>query len=289
MRFLPLARVRDGQPVAHLAPEGGGRLLDLRGEGEALGGILSVLGRPLQPGAHLCGAALREVAAHEVAGDVPGFVGLVAEDDVPREPAVLARGLRDDDVLEGLPADGDVREEQVVVDDHHADAFGLRLGLPGKALVEVVAAVAQAVVGLDRAHRPHAIAHDHRELEPVARLRRARPGVDGAEFGALFRGEVRGRGLGERVLAEVVAAPFEQRPREGLAQLPVECLRERGQVVLHQLLLQRDGGRDDEDGPPGLIRLQDGRHQVRERLAGAARAFGEELAAVARWCRRWRA
>ena len=94
-----------------------------------------------------------------------------------------------------------MREEQVVVDDQHADAFSLRLGLPGEARVKVVAAVAQALVGFDRAQIPHAVAHDHWQLKPIARLGRARPGIDGAQFVALIGREEGGCADRSSVLA----------------------------------------------------------------------------------------
>ena len=183
-------------------------------------------------------------------------------------------------------AQREIGEVQRVVDDQHLCGLHAPPGALPVTAVEVLARPLQAVAVLGLHLLPDL--RSRREVEVLARAlaRRQRPVDDASQLGVLLgilEQALLALGLMHASQAQVVVAadsghrgPLERQHR----------VQER-QVLLFELLLQRDRARRDHHGPVALVAVgvQGRRQQVREGLAGAGAGFGDEVAAVAQ-CRR---
>jgi hypothetical protein len=216
---------------------------------------------------------LRQREAEELAGDLRCLVRLVEHEQVERgQHEVLPRRL----------AHGEVREEHVVVRDDDVRALRRRLRALGVAVVPERAAVALALLGADRELRPDLSVRDERQLGDVTRLRRLGPREHLVDLPLLVvevePTQLAARlALGHAVEADVVVAALEQRERER----PRQHAREHRQVLPDELLLQRDVRGRDHDALLLVVRVVNGRHRVRDRLAGSARPFAEGVTPAA--------
>jgi hypothetical protein len=142
---------------------------------------------------------------------------------------------------------------------------------------------------------PHLGARGRLQVVPQAGLGRVRPVGDPLQLGiarVVEQARPLGQGVGEPGRAEVVRLPDEDRRHERgvpgeLGRRAEQPPAER-QVLLLDLLLERDRvGRDDEL-PPAVGRMDDSRHEVGEGLADARpaskrRGSSSRKAAAPRW------
>ncbi len=208
-----------------------------------------------------------DLGGEEAGGHVLEVMGLVEDD--PLE-GWQDRGGR---IVVGLVTQGQVREEQGVIDHQDVGLGGLAAGLVEKAAGVMGAAHPGALVDFAAHLFPDLFAGDEVQLLPRAVGGLGRPLVKGAEFGAQFGLEqprFEPGGL-HPAPAEIVAAPLDQHRPEIEAGGPLQ----KGDVLADQLLLQVDGvGRDHH---PFLVgqRPEDGRRQVGQAFAGAGAGFDD--------------
>ncbi len=90
------------------------------------------------------------------------------------------------------------------------------------------------------------------------------------------RALVVGDALAHAVQAGVVGAALEHGVRRLRIQLPGDRLEQRGDVALDELVLEREGRRRDHDP----VAVQQRRHEVAQRLAGAGASLHEQVASL---------
>ena len=180
-----------------------------------------------------------------------------------------------------------VDREQAVVGDHQLGLGGALLGPLGEALVaERAARLAQALAGTDRDLPPEPVGVPGRivplpvplrlalVLGPLAQLEDllAHRALGYVDQHALLVGHA----LADPVQAGVVGAALEHGVGRRDAGLVLDRLDQPREVPLDQLVLQREGRGGDHD--PAVV--QQRRHQVGQRLAGAGAGLDEQVLAV---------
>jgi len=178
-------------------------------------------------------------------------------------------------LAEALVLQGEVGEQQVVVDHH--DVRGLRFAARGDDVAARVrgAGRAEAVLARRSDRRAGRVRIAQRfHLRQVAGRRFPRPSADAGDRAFRRRLEARQLRHGFRefqaMQAQVVGAALEERDARG----PAERVRHRRQVPVEQLVLERArAGRDDR-----LLAGEQRRHQVGEGLAGARPGLDREHA-----------
>ena len=206
------------------------------------------------------------------------------------QPEVVGRNVfervafvEDDDPVVGQharpgPAQGQVAEEQSVVDDEDLGRVDAAAGFEVEAVGVVRALPAQAIAAVALDEIPHHRRRADRQVALGAIDRPPRPPADLHELVLRRRvGEEGARALlghAQPALAQVVAPPFDERRPELVRE---DRLQERD-VLAEQLLLQADGvGRDDDaEGLVGLDGLDEG-DEVGERLADAGAGLDHEV------------
>ena len=274
-------------PVAspeHAADLGAGRLRAERLEEDLCGLVCELQDRPRaplpqrveQPGRHqrtfrVAGqgfdAGGRDAYAEKIRGHVFELVSLVENDGV-----VVGDGAR---IVTARPPPPkrQVREEEVMIDDDDPRLVRLASHAGDEALVEVLALCTNARVGggLHLAPALGVLRHV-RELGAIACLGVAGPLLDprqhaiGGDAPARRRHE-----LGVPAFAEIVRQALHQRRLEGDPERPEDLAYER-QILGHDLLLERAGGRRDDH----FATTEDRRHQIGERLARARAGLHHE-------------
>ena len=238
------------------------------------------VGRRVGQVGHVAGRRARRDLG--VARQFPELAGgdLLAEEQ-RRGVRQLVRLVEDDRVAVGqqlghaFVAQHHVGEEQVVVDDDDVGIERVLARLQHEARGVMRAVLPQAVVARRRDQRPDRGVLGHvGEFGAVAALGRTRERDDLRQVANVVarRQQVFARGALEVVVADVVRAPLQQRDRHRRR----ERVAHEREVALEQLVLQRLGARRDDD----LAAVQEGGHDVRERLAGAGAGFRDELAAL---------
>ena len=206
-----------------------------------------------------------------VAGDGLQVVGFVEDDHV-----VLGQdaGL--------LPPQGQVGEEQGMVDDEDLGMVSPPPGLVVEAILIARAGPAHAVAVVAGHLVPDGRMGAKIEVRQRAVAAFLRPGGQLPKLGEvlIFAEEARSAGQGpvQPPQADVVAPPFHQHR----GKLHRHHAPQQGQVFLHQLLLQADRVSGDDDPPARLVLgrgggSEDGRHQVREALAHAGAGLDDEV------------
>ena len=232
-------------------------------------------GRPV----HQVGGELRLTRRADPLGQ---FVRLV-DDQQP---------VRRDDV----PAGEHVEGEQAVIGDHDVDLTGAGPGCLREALL--TERTPRRADTLARGHRhlpPRGLVHAGVELVavtghglggPLAQPLHLTPepagltephGGGGTAVGLEQAVRLLGRAAIQFGQAQVMMAALEHGERRLAAQLWLHRLGQPGQVVVHQLMLQREGGRGDHHRSGDQQR----RHQVGERLSGARAGLDQQMFALA--------
>ncbi|CPQ88699.1 Uncharacterised protein [Bordetella pertussis] len=175
-------------------------------------------------------------------------------------------------VCHALLAQHQVGHEQRMVHDHHVGLLRLAARLDHEAVADARALLAQAVLARGGHALPDIGVFGHlRQLGAIAGLADAGKHLDLAQLadlGARLQGAVVALQAVEVVVADIVAAPLEQRGRHRRGQrLP--HLR---QVAREQLVLQgaRAGGNQH------LAALREGGHQIGPGLADAGAGLGHQ-------------
>ena len=165
----------------------------------------------------------------------------------------------------------------MMVHDDDGGVLGLATHARDEALVEVRTAGADACLGRRLRLAPYRrVLGEIGELGAIAGLRRERPPLEPRERDAARAASSGGSQLLEAPLAEVVREPLHERRFEG-DPVRREHLGDERQILGEDLLLQGLGRSRDDD----LLAAQDGRDEVRQRLARTGPCLDEE-GAVAR-------
>jgi len=218
--------------------------------------------------AELADAEAGELRAEVLGRDLLDRVGLVEHD------GVVTRKHRRSGVSRRGGAQGQIGEEEMMVDDHYVGVRCLSPHAKDEAAIVVLALRSDALVRAGREIAPGSeVLRQVAQLGAVARLRRLRPGRDAVE-NRRFLPHRKGRIAQEAIeaeQAEVVLAAFQ----EGDLRVDPEGAQQ-GNVLVRELLLQRLRGRGDHHLEAAAGR----RKQVRERLAGARARLDQKRPAV---------
>ena len=155
-----------------------------------------------------------------------------------------------------------------MIDDDDVGVLGLVALFEEPAIAEMLAELADAVVGVRVERLPLVGLRHERQLAAIAGLRRGRPRPD-----RLHRARRRNEAICAHalvlLLAQVVIAAFDQRH----AQLDVERPLEQRDVFLHELLLKRDRAGREHDLLPAANR----RDQIGERFSDAGSGLDDRV------------
>ena len=252
---------------------------ELRTLTDGLGGALDGRGGDAFASEHgfgvagqLVKAGVGEGNAKVLAGDVFELVGFVEDDGggFGQDAGVGRSG--------GLLFDGEVGEEEVVVDDDDVALKGLATHLGDEALLPVGAGLAEADFAAGVEFMPEVGAlGEVVDLGAIAGLGGALPLQDGVELRDFFEaGEQRIVAQGvEFLLADVVGAALHVADAEG-----AEEGFEEGDVLEEELFLKIFGSGGDDDALLVLSGPAERREEIREGFAGAGAGFDDEMAVV---------
>ena len=190
---------------------------------------------------------------------------------VGRPAFALMRLVEHDDVVgrQEAAADGEIEKEERVVDDDEVGVLRLVALIEEETVAKVRAELARRI----RRRRRRAVPTRRRAARSPARrdrrsaLRSAHSQMRCIER-RLSEQPIRAHAF-ELLPAEIVRASFEQRD----AQRPAErCFHERN-VLMHELLLQRDRAGREHD----LLSAANRRHQIRQRFPDARSRFDDRV------------
>ena len=178
----------------------------------------------------------------------------------------------------GLLLDGEVGEEEVVVDDDDVGLESLAAHLGDEAVLPVGAGLAEADFAACVEFMPErGMLGEVFDLGAVAGFGGALPVEDGVELRDLFEAGEQGvvaEGV-ELLLADVVGAAFHVADAEG-----AEEGFEEGDVFEEELFLEVFGAGGDDDALLVLAGAAEGGQKIGEGFAGAGAGFDDEVAAV---------
>ncbi len=188
-------------------------------------------------------------------------MGFVDDDGIGARQQLAETGL----------ADGEIGEQQMMIDHHQLGILGSAARLEHVAVVEAGALAAQAVVGRRCRQPPGRSAFRHLgELGDVALFGMPRPRADARQIRRHRRIEMPGRGRVhvETLQAEVVGASFEQRA----VQRHRQRIAHAGKIPVKELLLEvLRAGRHDHASA-----RQHGRDEIGEGLSGSRARLADQ-------------
>ena len=248
--------------------EHAGALAELLGEGGDGRGALLAAQERVDVAGQLFKANVRDGEAEVTRGDLFELVGLVEDDGggFGQDAGIGRAG--------GLALDGEIGEEEVVVDDDDVGLEGAAAHLGDEAAAVVGAGGAEAGVGAGVELVPKRAGFGHAgQFRAVAGFGDLFPLGDLAVLVDLFQArQNRLVAQGEELAAaEVVGAAFHVAD----AQLAEEGFEE-GNVAEVELILQGLGAGGDDDALAGA----QGGQQIGEGFAGAGAGFDDEMAAL---------